>query len=229
MRTVGVIGGLGPETTAKFYLEINEGCYKKDKETRPPILIWSVPITYKAEADAQIRSRGEESLIPYLIDAARRLEAGGADFIVMPCNSLHSFIGEIRGSVKIPVLSIVEETVKFLKKEKIGRVGLISTSLSIKHRIYHSAFEKEKLVLMEPEESQQSRIGDTINRLVLGEADDKDNDLLHEIIDTFSEKGINYVLLACTDLQLLNPDHSKSRIIDTMKILAEATVEEMLK
>ena len=147
----------------------------------------------------------------------------------MPCNSLHSFIGEIRGSVKIPVLSIVEETVKFLKKEKIGRVGLISTSLSIKHRIYHSAFEKEKLVLMEPEESQQSRIGDTINRLVLGEADDKDNDLLHEIIDTFSEKGINYVLLACTDLQLLNPDHSKSRIIDTMKILAEATVEEMLK
>ncbi len=118
MKTVGIIGGLGPSTTAEFYLEVIFACQKENKTNRPPALIWNVPISYKIEREAIVESRGKERLVPFLIDAAKRLEKGGADFLVMPCNSLHTFIGEIRRSVKIPVLSIVEETAKFLKKRK---------------------------------------------------------------------------------------------------------------
>src|SRR3989344_7926112 len=127
MKTVGVIGGVGPETTAEFYLELIFGCYQKNKINRPPILVWNIPLAYKIEEDLITKSEGEERYIPYLVEAAQLLEKGGADFLVMPCNSLHIFIEEIRESVKIPVLSIVEETTKFLKEKGIAKVGIIST------------------------------------------------------------------------------------------------------
>ena len=92
MKTVGIIGGLGPETTSEFYLEIIFSCYQKNKISRPPIIIWNVPLEYKIEEDLITKATGEERYIPYLIDATKRLESGGADFLVMPCNSLHIFI-----------------------------------------------------------------------------------------------------------------------------------------
>mgnify|MGYP000521764234 CR=1 FL=1 len=70
---------------------------------------------YQIEEDLIQRAIGEERYIPFLVDAAKRLESGGADFIVIPCNSVHIFINEVRSAVKIPILSIVEETAKFLE------------------------------------------------------------------------------------------------------------------
>ena len=122
MKTIGIIGGLGPETTSEFYLEIVFECYKKNKEQRPPILIWNVPLKYKIEEDLLEKAEGEERYIPYLIEAAKKLEKAGADFLVIPCNSVHAFIKEVRNSVKIPVLSILEETAKFLKNKNISKV-----------------------------------------------------------------------------------------------------------
>jgi len=114
MKTAGIIGGLGPETTSQFYLEIIFSCFQTNKTARPPLLIWSIPLEYQIESDLITKAEGEERYIPYLVDAAKRLENGGADFIVIPCNSAHIFIDVVRKAVKIPVLSIVEETTKFL-------------------------------------------------------------------------------------------------------------------
>ncbi len=124
MKTVGIIGGLGPETTAEFYLDIIFSCQKKNKTQRPPIIISSVPLKFKIEQDLIMKNKGAKRYIPFLTKEAKRLEKSGADFLVMPCNSLHVFINEIRQAVKIPVLSIIEETIKFLKKNKLKRVGI---------------------------------------------------------------------------------------------------------
>ena len=123
MKTIGIIGGLGPETTAEFYLDIVFSCQNLSKQSRPGILISSVPLPYQIEEDLITKNIGAERYIPFLVQEAKRLENSRADFIVMPCNSLHLFIQNIRDSVKIPVLSIVEETVKFFKNEgfKKGR------------------------------------------------------------------------------------------------------------
>ena len=107
MKTVGIIGGLGPETTSEFYLELIFSCQKFNKVNRTPILIYIVPLPYDIEEDAIARSKGEERCVPFILDAAKSLERAGADFLVMPCNSLHTFIKEIRSAVKIPVFSIV--------------------------------------------------------------------------------------------------------------------------
>ncbi|MBW3015806.1 amino acid racemase [Candidatus Woesearchaeota archaeon] len=227
MKIVGIIGGLGPETTSEFYLDLVFSCQKLDKTHRPSILIASVPLPYEIEEDAISKNLGIERCLPYLIKEAKRLEEAGADFIVMPCNSLHVFIENIREAVSVPVLSIIEETVKFIKQNEYKRVGIVSTSATIKNKLYENAFEKEGIGYMTPDGFQQARMGRIILNLVKGMQNNKDREELIEIINGF--KDVDCVILACTDLQLLIPEHPILKIFDTMKIFADASVAKILE
>jgi len=229
MKTIGIIGGLGPETTSEFYLDIVFSCQKKDRTARPSIIIASVPLPYKIEEDAISKNIGIERCLPFLIEEAKRLEKSGADFIVMPCNSLHIFIEDIRKAVKIPVLSIIEETVKFLKKNNFNKVGIVSTSATIKNKLYENAFEANKIEYKTPDAFQQAKLGKFIFNLVTGFQKNSDREELIQIINDFEKKDVSCVVLACTDLQLLIPKHPTLKIFDTMKIFADASVEEILK
>ncbi|MFH2019704.1 MAG: amino acid racemase [bacterium] len=229
MKTVGVIGGLGPETTSQFYLEVIFNSFQKNKAQRPPILIWSIPLGYQIEEDLIKRAEGEDRYIPYLQDAARRLEQSGADFIVIPCNSVHIFIEDVRKVVKIPVLSIVEETAQFLRSNKIHQIGLLATKSTVEKQLYQSLLEKNNISMILPDLDDQERIGTLINNLVVNRYNEEDRKELLKLIDNLSNKGIKDVVLACTDLQLLTPKHDNVHIYDSMAILADATVREILK
>ncbi len=229
MKTVGVIGGLGPETTANFYLEVVFSSFKKNKEARPPMLMWNIPLPYDIEEEFITKATGEEKYLPYLIDAAKRLEKGGADFIVIPCNSVHIFIEDIRQAVNIPVLSIVEETVKFLENKQIKDVGILATSATIRKKLYEEKLQKNGISTHNPNENDQSRMGEIINHLVHSQQTDQDKKELLQIIDTFASHDIATIILACTDLQLLVPQKENVKIFDTMQILAHATVNKILE
>lgn len=228
MKTVGIIGGVGPETTAEFYLELIFGCYQNDKVQRPPILIWNIPLEYEIEEELLTKAEGEERYLPYLIDAAKRLEKGGADFLVMPCNSLHIFINEIRNAVNIPVLSIVEETAKFLKAKGIGEVGVLATSTTLGGGLYTKELSDKNINQIVPDDFQQEKIGKIINNIVLNRHANKDRQEFMEIVESLGAKVKN-IILACTDLQLLIPSHDEIEIFDTMKIFAAATVDKILE
>lgn len=228
MKTAGIIGGLGPETTAQFYQEIIFNSFQKYKESRPPLLIWSIPLKYQIEEDLITRAEGEERYIPYLQDAAKRLESGGADFIVIPCNSVHIFINEVKNAVNIPVLSIVEETSNFLKQKKINNIGLLATKSTVEKNLYQSTLAKNNITITLPDNSEQEKIGKLINNLVINRRDNKNRTELLEIIERLANKGVKNVILACTDLQLLTPKHDHVNIYDSMAILADATVREIL-
>ena len=229
MKTIGIIGGLGPETTSEFYLELVFSCQKINQTHRPQILICSVPLPYNVEEDAIARGIGENRCIPFLLEAAKKLELAGADFLVMPCNSLHVFIDEIRKSVKIPVLSIVEETTTFLKLQSISKVGIVSTSITLDKRLYEDSLKNVGIEQIKPDSYQQEKIGKIIHNIVSNRHENKDREELIRIIDSFEKEGIEHVILACTDLQLLIPKHPHLKIYDTMKIFAEASVRHILK
>jgi len=229
MKIAGIIGGVGPDTTAEFYLELIHRCQKLDVLHRPMILICSILLPYKVEEDAILRGIGEERYVPFLIDAAQKLERAGADFLVMPCNTLHVFIENIRKSVNIPVLSIVEETTKLLKERNVLEVGILSTDITLKKNVYRNCFLENGVKQTLPDSRQQRIIGGIIYNLVMNKKTGKEEKELGKIIDTFKEKKITNILLACTDLQLLDPKISGMEIHDTMKIFAQATVQEIIK
>jgi len=229
VRTVGIIGGLGPETTSKFYLEVIFSCFEKDKLNRPPMLIWNVPVPYAIEEKFITESVGMEKYLPFLVDAAKRLEKGGADFIVIPCNSVHLLINEVRNAVNIPVLSIIDETVAYLKQKMIANVGLLATSATIRDKLYENALRIDGISVIKPDNADQSQMGEIINNLVHSRKDDIDKEKLLSITQNLANKNTNTILLACTDLQLITPKIPNVEIYDTMQILAQATVREVLK
>lgn len=229
MKSVGIIGGLGPETAAEFYLDVVFSCFKKEKTARPSIVVASVPLPYQIEEDLIMKSEGAERYIPFLTAEAQKLEKAGVDFIVMPCNSTHVFIEQIRNSVRIPVLNIVEETVAFLKRNNFKKIGMVSTSATIRNKLYENALEKSGISFEIPNELQQEKMGKFIYNLVMGQQNNKDREGLIEIINDFENKQVDCVILACTDLQLLIPKHPTLKIFDTMKIFVDATVDQILK
>ena len=228
MKTVGIIGGFGPDTTAQFYRSVISISQKLENRIRPPILIYSVPLPYAIEKELILNSTGEEEYVPYLVEAAKILERGGADFLVMPCNTLHAFIDDIRASVSIPVLSIIAETTKYLKKNKITEVALISTASTKKNKLYEKSFKPARIIFHVPSDAQQTRLNYLINELIMKDATQKGKEQLEAIVATFALRKIENVVLACTDLQLLKPQNSSVKIYDTMKILADSTVGEIL-
>lgn len=229
MKTAGIIGGLGPETTSKFYLEVVFECFEKDKVKRPPMLIWNVPLPYQIEEEFITKAEGEEKYLPYLIDAAQRLENGGADFIVIPCNSVHILINEVRKDVNIPVLSIIEETVSYLKNKNISEVGVLATSATIRKKLYEDKLQQNNINVVRPDEKDQEQMGDIINNLVHSRHSNVDKQRLIEITKKLIEKDARTILLACTDLQLITPEIEDAEVIDTMDILVQATMREVFR
>lgn len=228
MKSVGVIGGLGPETTAEFYLEVIFGCQKLCNIERPLIVVSSVPLILEIEKDLIESNKGIERYIPFLVSEAKRLERSDVDFLVMPCNSLHLFINEIREAVNIPVLSIVEETISYLQKKHYNKVGLISTSATIANSVYESQLKEHNIGFVTPDGLQKAWMDKIIQRLVNGQHLNKDRELITEVIYSLTEKDVDCIALACTDLQLLLPDSKVIEVFDTMKVLAESTVQKII-
>lgn len=226
MKKAGIIGGLGPETLAKFCLEVGFACSKKTG-IRPNILVSNVAIPLRTESEI-INGRNKGKILPLLIDSAKQLEKAGADFIVIPCNTVHVFIEEIRKSVKIPVLSIVEEAVTFLNSKGVKKVGLLGTNTTIKEKLFDRQLKQNGIKIVIPDNSNQTKLSLLIDRLVKKLPNKRDKQKLLEIIDRFTAKNVDCVLLACTDLQLLIKNHNKVRIFDTLDILAKATVREII-
>lgn len=227
MKTVGIIGGLGPETTAELYLEIVSGFARKGESKHPSILIYSVPLPLQVEKECIINAQNTEKCLPDLINAAQTLQKGGADFLVLACNSLHIFIDEIRKSIQIPVLSAIEETVKVLKRQNFKRVGVLATSITINNRLYTDQFNSNGIKDLILDKKDQDALNQIIYHLVTGQYNNEDKRELDNIIDNLSNKSVDSIILACTDLQLLKPHHDKIEIFDTMKILADAIFREM--
>lgn len=228
MKSVGIIGGLGPETTAEFYLEVIFQCQKQNNVERPLIVISSVPLLLEIERDLIASNTGKERYIPFLVKEAKRLEASGVDFLVMPCNSLHVFIDEIRSAVGIPVLSIVEETRQYLQSKNYKRVGLISTSATVANSVYEHELEKSRIDFVTPNDLQRAQMDKIIQRLIEGQHLNNDRQLIQQVVNDLVDANVDSVALACTDLQLLLPSNDSVEVFDTMKVLATSTSNMIL-
>lgn len=228
MKSVGIIGGLGPETSAEFYLEVVFGCQKVNSSQRPLIVMSSVPLLVEIENDLIESNKGKERYIPYLVKEAKRLEAAGVDFLVMPCNSLHVFIEDIRSVVKIPVLSIVEETANHIRDKGYGTIGLISTSATIANQVYENVFQENNIGFISPNGLQKAEMDKIIQRLINGQHLNNDRENIIQVAKDLAESGASAIALACTDLQLLLPQVEEVPVFDTMKVLAHSTVREIM-
>ena len=228
MKTLGIIGGVGPASTAEFYLRVSYDCQKRNDIQRPSIVIASVPTPYEVERGIILHN--ENKYTPLLIAEAKRLQKADAQVLVMPCNTLHCDIESIRSAVSIPVMSIVDATIAYIRAKGYKKAGLLATAATVERKVYSDIFKQSKIEFLVPNAQEQAELNKLIVNLVDGKYLDKDRKFLHTVIDNLKTQGADCIALACTELQLLKPEQDRSDlpIFDTMSILAEAAVEEIL-
>jgi len=220
--TIGVVGGLGPETTANFYLEIINLSKKLNKVNYPSILIHNLPLTFKVEEETAVSGENINSILPFLLQGTKKLLKAKVSFVVIPCNTVHVFIKQIRQVSSVPVLNIVEETTKKIIKDGHKKVGLLASKETIKSKLYVSDPSNAIEVLL-PSTEDQEKVALAIKNLLGNKKKIADRNALVEIIQKFENDGAEAVILGCTDLPLLiKPKDSSLPLINTLDILAES-------
>jgi len=226
-KIIGILGGMGPDATADLYMKIIKFCQKKygakyDSDY-PQIIINSIPAPQMIDG---LKKGKKEELLNVLIEGVKKLEFSGVDFIVTACNTVCYFLPELRKAVKIPILSIVEETVKRGKEKEIKKVGLLATTTTVKEKLYERKLTKFRIKTILPNKKSQDKINEIIRKVIAGKKSITDRNILKNIIRDLKSKGAEGVILGCTDLPLIiRKNNFDIEIFDSTGILAESVVE----
>ncbi len=228
MKTIGVIGGMSWESSLLYYRLINQGIQQRLGNLHSAsLLMYSVDFA----PIEQLQHLGDwDSAAEILVDAARRLEAGGADFFLIGTNTMHQVADVVAGAVSIPMLHIADATAKQLVSNKVSRVGLLGTAFTMELDFYRDRIEHHGIELVVPEMHDRQMVHDIIyQELCLGKIDDDSREVYLAIIDRLAEQRIDAVILGCTEIgMLIDSSHTDIRLYDSMAIHAKAAVEYAL-
>lgn len=234
MKTAGIIGGMGPGTTADFYKDINGLAETQGAMNRPELLIWNIPLDYAVEQELLVHETGLEKYLPLLKEGAIKLEKAGSDFLVVPCNTVHELFDEFSSEVDIPFLHIVDETVKTLQRRDVGEIGLLATGQTIGSNLYQGFLDEAGIGYSVPNDDDQDHLNDIVARLVTGEGaaaakngeQSEDAKWLNGLVDGYVSKA-GAVVLGCTDFHIMLEARDPGTVIDSMHELAVATVDKI--
>jgi len=225
MKTIGIIGGMGPLATADLYTKIiNLTVAEKDQE-HVPVIIDSNPLI--PDRTAYIL-HGGESPLPEIVKSIRRLEAAGCDFLIMPCNTAHQIIDEIKATTKIPFINMMEETVNIVARDYPGeKVGLLATDGTVKSGAYHRYFEPLGVDLIIPKEYQED-VMDYIYQGVKTGNLEKDLKGIGMAIHEMESMGATIFILGCTELSAVSQRIRtiENVFLDPLEILAVRAIQE---
>ncbi len=221
-KIIGILGGMGPLATVELFRRIVEKTPAERDQEHPRIIIYNNPKI--PDRTAFILGKGDDPR-PELINSAKKLESWGADFIIMPCNTAHFFAETIQRGIRIPLLSMVEETAKEIEKMGLRKVGLLATDGTIKGLVYHRALLNRGINIAIPNKQDQKKVmkgiydGVKAGNLELG------RELILEVAKRL-EKRSEGIISGCTEVSVaLRQEDLKVVLIDPMDVIAERAVK----
>jgi len=219
---LGVIGGMGTQATACFYEKLHALQSVTKEQDYLDVLVFSMPSI--PDRTAFITGKSDDNPLNHLIRAAKTLENAGSSCIALPCATSHYFYDDIKNSVNIPILHLLDETAKYVYNQNIKKVCLLATTGTIQGKAFHSAFGKYNIEVTTPQQNIQSEIMDIIYNIKKGT--DVSPQVLNQIID-ISLNNTESVILGCTELCVINNENSK--IVNILDVLAKASVKSLLQ
>lgn len=222
--TIGVIGGLGPEAAVDFFAKLVKATPAATDQEHLRILIDNNPkVPNRNDA---IAGKGP-SPAPALAEAARGLARGGADFVVMACNTAHAFEREIRGACPVPFVSMIEETADEVARRfpGAGTIGVIAAAGCIDAGLYQSALKARGLRCLVPEGELRARFMDLVYRIKAGDTGAAVAEGMRDIGEALIAQGAAAIVAGCTEVPLvLAPDALSRPLLDATDHLARRAV-----
>jgi aspartate racemase len=224
--SIGILAGMGPRSTTPFLELVLDQCQiqygAKYDIDYPHIMIYSLPTPFYIgqELDHSLMKRT-------IIDGLRKLESTEVSFIAMPCNSAHIYFDELKNSIKIPLLNIVEETVSCLNNNK-QRVTIFATETTVKSELYQKGIISagHEFILLE---HWQAMVNNIINAIKMKLDMKIIKTLWSELINEAKHQSIDSIIMACTDLSVLNNITDLGlNIYDSSEALAKSVIKRYL-
>jgi len=225
-KIIGILGGMGPLATANFFTDIISVCqtkYGAEQDTDyPKIYIYNTALDGFNETGFEKPDLVKEQLI----NDTKKLENWGVDFIVIPCNTVHFFIEDMRNGLKIPIISIVDSTIDEIQKTNFKKIGILSSLSSRELGLYKKKLTNNGFEIIITTEEEQCLLDSVVLAVMSGKQDRKEKKILVDIINRMKKNGAEAVVLGCTELpSAINKEDSPLPLFNTIHILAEYAVD----
>lgn len=223
MKTIGIMGGMGPMATVdlmrKIIMATPAAC---DQEHIPMLVDNNSQIPDRTRA---IKGMGA-SPAPEMVKTAKRLMMGGADFIIIACNTAHYFLPEILPQISIPVLSIIDVAVASIQEKGYKNVGLLATSGTVSTGLYQESLAANGIHCFAPAPELQHLVDDMIYDGVKANNADYDTSAVRELLTDMQQQGAEAFILGCTEVPVAVSMYGlQGNFIDSTDELAKAAVK----
>ena len=228
MKTIGLLGGMSWESTASYYQALNQGVKSELGGLHSArICLYSVDF---AEIESLQHQGQWQKTAEILTDAAQKVEAGGADFLLICTNTMHKVANEIEAGIAIPILHIADATAEALLADGCNKVGLLGTGFTMREDFYKQRLQdKFGIEVLVPEEAEQQQIHNIIyEELCRGEIREDSRQVYLDAIDRLEQQGAQAVILGCTEIALLvqqEQEHTQVSLYDTTALHAAKAIE----
>lgn len=229
MKKLGLIGGMGPESTIPYYHDIVYGVQNKvGKKFFPNLTIESVNV-FDILNMCERKEYG--ALIEYLMTAINNLRASGADFIALSANTPHIVFDELQERSPIKLVSIIETACDEAKRRNISKIGLLGTIFTMKGEFFKKPFLKNHIEVITPTDEEKDFVNQKISQeLELGIVKEETLSAFLKIVQRMKdENGIQAIVLGCTELPLLFKEvKTPVECLDTMQIHIQTLVNMII-
>ena len=227
MTTVGIVGGLGPESTIDYYRRILEAWRREDPSTAPAIVIDSLDV----QKALRLVEHDRPALIEYLLTSVRRLAGAGVDFVAMTANTPHLVFDDIAARSPVPLLSIVEECAQEAQRRGLRRLGLLGTRFTMDADFYPTVCARYGLTVVPPDGSDRAWVHERyIGELLKGEFREGTRLGFVSLVSRLrKDEHIDGIILGGTELPLLLPTSviGDVPVLDTTALHVAAIVKRL--
>ncbi len=227
MKIVGIIGGLSPESTMKYYKWLNEGVRQRlGGHHSAKILLSSVDFGLFVE----LKEKGEwDTQGKLLAHEAKALERAGADFIVLATNTMHKLAHYIEAAIQIPFLHLAEATAERILETEVRKIGLLGTRYTMEMDFYKDKLRAKGILPFIPDEVQRTLVNDIIyNQLCLGKILPESRAIYRDVMTTLVTQGAQGIIMGCTEItMLIDQSDAAVPLYDTTRIHVEKTLATM--
>lgn len=222
MKRLGIIGGLGPMATAYFLQLIIEMTDADTDQEHIEVLLHNKPQT--PDRTRYILGLSNENPMPFLLQTGRGLVAAGAEILAIPCITAHYFQEQLEKEISCPIIHAIEETAKYLREEKIKKIGIMATDGTIESQLFQKILEREGISCIIPTREKQKYVMNIIyDNVKAGKT--VDMELFEEVSNYLFKQGAEVVILGCTELSMVKRDcHIGAGFLDVMDVLARKAV-----
>lgn len=223
MKTLGIIGGMGPMATVDLMRKIILSTDAKTDQEHIHILVDNNPQI--PDRTAAIEGRGE-SPVEKMLQSAKLLEAHGADVLVIACNTAHYFLDEFKDKVHVPIINMIDEAVKHCVELGYSEVGLLCTIGTRNTGIYQKACDKFNIKLVVPDDEEIKALQNMIYLGVKANNFNYDTSNVKQVISTMRNRGAQAFILGCTETPIaVQMYHLEGNFIDSSLVLAHKAIE----